>query len=93
MVPIFINKLYQRGNRQGAPDVMCFSQGEGATGNAGWYWHEAGQPFDCGRSNQNVDRVAAYLLDCGMLEEGICVPDGDPETPGGTLVYQILLSR
>lgn len=93
MVPIFLYKLYQAGNRAGNPDPLCFSQGEGATGNSGWYWHEAGQPFDCGRSNQNVDRAAAYLLDCGMLEEGICVPDGDPESPGGTLVYQVLLSR
>ena len=75
----------------GAPDPMCFSQAEGATGNAGWYRHEAGQLFDCGRSNQNIDRVAAIVLDCGMLSPDSCEPD--PQGPGGTLIYQVRLTQ
>jgi hypothetical protein len=91
-VPVFFQALYQSGNGQGNPDVMCFSQAEGATGNSGWYRHEAGQPFDCGRSNQNVDRVSAIVLDCGMLAEDKCDPEPGSE-PGGEFVYVVLLTR
>jgi len=92
-VPLWFQTLYQSGNKQGSPDLMCWSQAEGATGNSGWYRHDAGQPFDCGRSNQNVDRLSGIVLDCGMLPEDACLPDGEPNNPGGEPVYSILLSR
>jgi len=91
-VPIYLQTLYQSGNRKGNPDVMCFSQAEGVTGNSGWYRHEAGLPFNCGRSNQNVDRVAAIVLDCGMLPVDKCDPDPGPG-PGGQPVFEVLLTR
>lgn len=91
-VPVYFQTLYQYGNETGSPDPMCFSQAEGATGNAGWYRHEAGQGFDCGRSNQNVDRVAALVLDCGMMSPETCNPDPQPG-PGGSLVYAVRLTQ
>lgn len=92
-VPVWLQKLYQSGNGTGNPDEMCFSQAESATGNAGWYWHEAGQPFSCGQSNQNVDRLSGIVLDCGMFPEGLCIPDPSPPNPGGHPVFRILLSK
>ena len=92
-VPAFFQKMYQSGNEAGSPDRMCFSQGVAATGNSGWYWHEAGQPFDCGRPAQNVDRLAGIVLDCGMFPEGLCIPDPSPPDPGGDPVFRILLSK
>jgi hypothetical protein len=92
-VPAWLQKIYQTGNLAGSPDPMCFSQAEGTTGSTGWYWHEAGQPFNCGRSNQNIDRVAAVVLDCAMLPASTCTADINPSNPGGTPVYQILLTR
>jgi hypothetical protein len=92
-VPVFFQKLYQQGNGQGNPDPMCFSQAESASGNAGWYWHEAGQGFDCGRSNQNVDRLAGIVLDCGMLPSDTCEPDVSPTSPGGEVIYRVLLTQ
>jgi|GEM_PF-5578982 len=92
-VPLWFQKLYQDGNQSGAPDPRCFSQAEGTTGNSGWYWQEAGQDFNCGLSNQNVDRVAGIVLDCGMLPASACIPDGAPNNPGGDPVFSILLSR
>jgi hypothetical protein len=92
-VPAWLQKIYQQGNLSGSPDPMCWSQAEGTPGNAGWYWHEAGQPFDCGQSNQNVDRVSAIVLDCAMLPTSTCRADINPSDPGGIPVYEILLSR
>ncbi len=92
-VPVWFQALYQSGNKQGSPDLMCFSQAEGATGNSGWYRHEAGQGFDCGRSVQNVDRLSAIVLDCGMFSGDTCIPDHSPPNPGGDPVFQILLSK
>ena len=91
-VPIFFHQLYQSGNRQGSPPAECFSQAEGATGNSGWYWHQAGQDFDCGRNNQNVDRVAAIVIDCGMLPAPTCTPDST-SAPGGDPVLEVRLTR
>jgi hypothetical protein len=91
-IPVFFQTLYQSGNGQGSPDPMCFTQAESASGNSGWYRHEAGQPFDCGRSNQNVDRVSAIVLDCGMLPVDKCDPEPGPP-PSGQPVYQVLLTR
>jgi hypothetical protein len=72
---------------------MCSSQAEAASGNAGWYWHEDGQGFDCGRSNQNVDRLAGIVLDCGMLPIDTCEPDVSPTSPGGEIIYRVLLTQ
>lgn len=92
-VPIWFQKMYQSGSSSGNPDPMCFSQAETATGNSGWYWHEAGQPFNCGKANQNVDRLSGIVLDCGMFPEDTCIPDGSPTNPGGDPVFRILLSK
>jgi hypothetical protein len=91
-VPVFFQTLYQNGNEVGGPDPMCFSQAEGVSGSNGWYRHEAGQGFDCGRSNQNVDRVAAIVLNCAMLSDEKCTPDPGP-SPEGTIVYEVRLTR
>ena len=92
-VPVYFQKLYQEGNGQGNPDPMCFSQAESASGNSGWYWHEAGQGFDCGRANQNVDRLVGIVLDCGMLPSDTCKPDVSPTSPGGEIIYRVLLTQ
>ena len=91
-VPVFFQTLYQYGNRIGSPNQYCFAQAESASGNAGWYRQDAGQDFDCGQNNQNVDRVAAIILDCAMLDDDLCTPDPTPG-PTGTPVYEILLTR
>jgi hypothetical protein len=92
-VPAWINGLYQRGISVGSPDPMCWSQAESASGMSGWYRHESGLPFSCGRSNQNVDRVSAIVFDCGMLSANLCDPDRSPPRPGGSPVFEILLTK
>lgn len=91
-VPIFFQTLYQAGNESGNPDPMCWAQAEGATGNSGWYRHEAGQQFDCGRSQANVDRVAAIVLNCAMMSKEKCTPDPSPG-PEGEIVYEVRLTQ
>ena len=91
-VPIYINKLYQEGIQAGFSAPQCWEQDVSVPGNSGWHTHEAGQPFNCGRPNQNVDRVASIVLECRMLPDTICV-DNNPSTPGGDPVLVIELTK
>lgn len=93
-VPVYIQTLYQDGNKVGSPDPLCFSQHPAQPGNKGWYRHDAGQPFDCGRPNQNVDRMSSIVINCGMLPSSLCIPDPAPGgPPGGTPVLIIELVK
>lgn len=96
-VPVYMQKLYQAGILVGNPDPFCFVQHPSQVGNAGWYMHEAGQAFDCGRSNQNVDALSSIVLECGMLPINLCEPTsspgGNPKDPGGLRVASIELTR
>jgi len=91
-VPIYIQKLYQDGNQAGFSSPECWEQDPSTPGNAGWHTHEAGQPFDCGRNNQNVDRLMSIVLECGALPDTLC-NDSSPGTPGGEPVLIIELTR
>lgn len=91
-VPTFFQKLYQAGNSVGNPDPFCWVQDVSTPGGQGWYMHEAGQPFDCGRNNQNVDRLAAIVIDCGALPNTVCVA-GSSSNPGGQPVLKVELSK
>lgn len=95
-VPAFIQTLYQDSIKVGAPDPLCFSQHPAQSGNKGFYRHDAGLKFDCGRAVQNVDRVAALVIDCGMLPATLCTPDGvspGGHHPSGNPVYIIELVK
>ena len=60
----------------------------------GWSRHEAGQPFDCGLSNQNLDAVAAIVIPCGALPNTICISDDAASVfPGGSPVLSIELTK
>lgn len=97
-VPVWFQKLYQEGieNAAGNPQnsEFCFVQDVSETGNTGWYMHEAGQDFDCGRSNQNVDALASIVIECGMLPATLCDPTTSPGgRPGGQPVWTIELTK
>lgn len=53
-----------------------------------WAQHHAGEANSCGRSNGNLDRVSAVVIDCGMLPVPLCQSRGG-NTPGG-IVESIL---
>lgn len=92
-VPVYITKLYQLGQQTTFSSPECWEKDPTAPpGQPGWHTHEAGQPFDCGRNNQNVDRVASIVLKCGALPEDICI-DLNPGTPGGAPVLIIELTK
>jgi hypothetical protein len=91
-VPIYIQKLYQAGNQAGLSSPDCWEQDPSTPGNQGWHTHEAGQPFDCGRNNQNVDRLMSIILECGALPRTLC-DENTPGTPGGQPVVIIELTK
>ena len=82
-VPVFLHKLYQQGKSVGTPDPFCWAK-HPAESNTGWYMHEAGQQTGaCGRSTQNVDRLAAIVLHCRSLPDTVCIDDTTSDNPGG----------
>ena len=92
-VPVFIQKLYQQGMEAGTPDPFCYVRHPLET-SQGWYMHEAGQQTNaCGRSNQNVDRLAAIVLDCASLPNTICIDDTTSASPGGRPVVTLELVK
>ena len=92
-VPVFIHKLYQQGKSVGSPNPFCWAI-HPAEMNTGWYMHEAGQQTGaCGRSNQNVDRVAAVVLHCAALPDTVCIDDTTSDNPGGQPVYSLELTK
>ena len=92
-VPVFIHKLYQQGKSVGSPDPFCFAKHPDEK-NTGWYMHEAGQQTGaCGRSNQNVDRVASIILHCAALPQTICIDDTTSDNPGGRPVFSLELTK
>ena len=92
-VPVFIHKLYQQGKSFGTPEPFCFAQ-HPSEKNIGWYMHEAGQQTGaCGRSNQNIDRVASIVLHCAALPDTVCIDDTTSANPGGTPVLTVELTR
>lgn len=58
-----------------------------------WGRHDAGNDEDCGKANDFVDRMSAWLLDCGMLPTDVCTSRPGPPTPGGELDPEIELTR
>ena len=86
-VPVYLQTLYS---------VFTGGQNRGACDPGGnqprWGRHDAGQGADCGVGNDNVDRLAAIVLDCEMLPEDICVA-GATGGPGGMPVPRIELLR
>ncbi|MEN8040222.1 MAG: pilus assembly protein TadG-related protein [Actinomycetota bacterium] len=93
-IPVFLQKLYQVGS-ENAPtkwDPFCFYPDPGPD-NSGWFMHEAGQAFNCGKSTDNVDRLSAIVLACGMLPDDLCLPDGPPNDLTGQPRLIIELTR
>lgn len=88
--PVFFSTLYQNGQQRGQSDE-CWTKHPDA--GQGWSRHDAGQPFDCGRSNANVDAVAAIVIPCGALPDTVCIDDGQTGSPAGFPVLQIELTR
>jgi hypothetical protein len=93
-VPVFLQKLYQAGSENDPSkwDEFCFYP-DPAPGNSGWFLHEAGQSFDCGKKTDNVDRLGAIVLACGMLPSDTCLPDGPPNDLTGQPRLIIELTR
>jgi len=94
-VPVWIQKLYQEGKSKSSPDSQCWSTTSSGPGNpSGWYWHEAGQKFDCALSTAHLDRISGLVLRCGMLPATICDPLDLPGNPdAGDPVETIELTR
>lgn len=92
-IPVWFQKLYQEGTGNPESDP-CFSQDPSDTGNKGWYMHEAGQQFHCGKPNQNIDALSSIVIECGMLPATLCDPTTSPGgNPGGTPVWTVELTR
>ncbi|MFZ0015050.1 MAG: Tad domain-containing protein [Acidimicrobiia bacterium] len=70
--PVWIHTLYTK-----SPDASC-TDTDGT-----WGLHHSGQANSCGKSNGNLDRLNAIVIDCGMLPVPLCVSRGGA-TPGGT---------
>jgi hypothetical protein len=86
-VPVYLQTLYSAfggGQNRGACDP--------GGNQPRWGRHDAGQGTDCGEDNDNVDRLAAIVLDCAMLPNDICVA-GATGSPGGLPVPRIELLR
>jgi Flp pilus assembly protein TadG len=90
--PAFIQTLYQVGKETGSPEPGCWETTATGPNPDGWYRHQAGQDFDCGRSNDTVDRVTAIVIPCGALPDTVCIDDST-SSPGGDPVLQFRLSR
>lgn len=76
--PVYLQTLYTLITGGGGAGA-CDPGGPGQR----WGRHEAGETTDCGKSNQNLDRLGSIILDCGMLPDDICAagpggPGGDP---------------
>lgn len=74
--PVYLQTLYT---------LITGGGGAGACdpGGGGQRWgrHDGGQQEDCGKSNQNLDRLTSIVLDCAMLPADIC--SAAPGSPGG----------
>jgi hypothetical protein len=83
-VPVFIQTLYTRGNGLSAAcDPTGVKIGR----------HEAGQEFDCGSSNDNLEGASSIVLGCAMLPSNLCDGRaGNPHDPGGDPTPGILLT-
>jgi hypothetical protein len=92
-VPAFLQKIYQEGKRTGNPDPFCWSTAESGGNPTGWYTHEAGQEFDCGRDNDTLDRVSALIIPCAALPASLCTDPNVPGGPGGTPTLTIELTK
>jgi Flp pilus assembly protein TadG len=87
-VPVWLQTLYTKSPSADCDDVVN-------TGPAVNHWglHHAGQENSCGASNGNVDRLSAFVLDCGMLPVGACSSRPGPPTPGGDLIPTLRLTK
>ena len=74
--PAYMQTLYTLITGGGAAGA-CDPGGSGQR----WGRHDAGETQDCGRNNDNLDRLASIVLDCGMLPDNIC--QARPGSPGG----------
>ena len=94
-VPAFLQKLYQEGKRIGGASEPCWvTAAPPGPGNPdGWYMHEAGQEFDCGRDNDTVDRVSALIIPCAALPATLCTDSNVPGGPGGVPTLTIELTK
>jgi len=84
-VPVFLQTLYSDvsgNNTRGT----CDPGGSGAR----WIRLDGGQGGNCGKSNDNLDRISAFVLDCTMLPDDVCT--GAPGGPGGTPVPKVQLT-
>jgi hypothetical protein len=83
-VPVFLQTLYTRGNGLSSDcDPAGVKIGR----------HEAGQQFDCGSSNDNLEGVSSIVLGCSMLPSTLCDGRaGNPHDPGGNPTPLILLT-
>lgn len=92
-MPIYMQTLYTliSGNGvAGACDDPTRTDEPGP--NQRWGRHDAGEPIDCGRNNGNLDRLAAFALDCEMLSTTVCnARPGYP--PGGEVIPRLELVK
>lgn len=94
-VPAFLQKVYQSGKKVGNQDPFCWVTAvpPGPGNPDGWYMHEAGQEFDCGRDNDTVDRVSALIIPCAALPATLCTDPNVPGGPGGIPTLSIELTK
>lgn len=74
-VPVWLQTLYTT-----SPTAACDDQE--TSGPNTWGLHHAGQLNSCGANNGNLVRLAAIVIDCGMLPQNLC--DARPGPPGST---------
>jgi len=91
-VPAFLQTLYQSGKQGATTNTFCWSTTGTGPNPEGWFRHEAGQDFSCGRTNDTVDRVSAIVIPCSALPSSICVDPNVPG-PGGNPVLEYRLTK
>ncbi len=84
--PIWLQMLYTQ-----QPSADC--DDSGTTGGVDWGVHHAGQQNSCGMGNGNLDRVAAIIIDCGMLPDDVCRSRPGRPGPGGIPTPRLELTK
>lgn len=88
-LPVYLNRLYIPTSGSETARTMCGPYDTRVSER--YLVHDAGQPWSCGNGNDNIARLSALVMACGMVSDELCDKDSQLPRTAGLDVHEFRL--
>lgn len=90
-LPVYLNRMYIPTSGSETDRTMCGTYDTRVSER--YLVHDAGQPWSCGNSNDNIARLSSMVMACGMVADSLCDKESKLPKTAGLDVYEFRLVK